>query len=42
MRVVAETQYTRLLLEVDAPQAARERCELAKRFAANPAWSAHR
>jgi len=32
-RALAETLYTRLLLEVDAPQAARERCELAKRFA---------
>src|SRR5205807_10435350 len=32
-RVLAETHYTRLLLEVDAPQAARERCEIAKRIA---------
>ncbi|HEV3018819.1 MAG TPA: HD domain-containing phosphohydrolase [Burkholderiaceae bacterium] len=32
-RVLAETHYTRLLLEVDAPQAARQRCEIAKRIA---------
>ena len=32
-RVLAETNYTRLLLEVDAPQAARQRCEIAKRVA---------
>jgi putative two-component system response regulator len=32
-RVLTETHYTRLLLEVDAPQAARERCEIAKRIA---------
>jgi putative two-component system response regulator len=32
-RVLAETHYTRLLLEVDAPEAARERCEIAKRIA---------
>lgn len=32
-RVLAETHYTRLLLEVDAPQAARERCAVAKRIA---------
>jgi putative two-component system response regulator len=32
-RVLAETHYTRLLLEVDAPEAARQRCEIAKRIA---------
>ncbi len=32
-RVLAETHYTRLLLEVDAPGAAKQRCEIAKRFA---------
>jgi len=32
-RVLAETHYTRLLLEVDAPQMARERCEIAKQIA---------
>lgn len=32
-RVLAETHYTRLLLEVDAPETARERCEIAKRIA---------
>lgn len=32
-RVAAETNYTRLLLEVDSLERARERCELAKRFA---------
>jgi len=32
-RVLAETHYARLLLEVDAPETARERCESAKRFA---------
>jgi len=33
LRVLAETNYTRLLLEVDAPEAARQRCEIAKRIA---------
>src|ERR1700751_67235 len=33
MRVMGETNYTRLLLEVDAPEAARHRCELAKQIA---------
>jgi putative two-component system response regulator len=33
MRVMGETNYTRLLLEVDAPEAARQRCELAKQIA---------
>jgi len=33
MRVLAETHYTRLLLEVDAPEAARQRCEIAKQIA---------
>jgi HD-GYP domain-containing protein (c-di-GMP phosphodiesterase class II) len=33
-RVVAESNYTRLLLEVDNLERARERCELAKRYAA--------
>jgi len=33
MRVIAETHYTRLLLEVDAPDAAKQRCEIAKRIA---------
>jgi putative two-component system response regulator len=32
-RVLAETHYTRLLLEVDAPDTARERCEIAKQIA---------
>ncbi|MBV8210429.1 MAG: HD domain-containing protein [Burkholderiaceae bacterium] len=32
-RVLAETNYTRLLLEVDAPDMARERCEIAKQIA---------
>jgi response regulator RpfG family c-di-GMP phosphodiesterase len=32
-RVLAETHYARLLLEVDAPQAAKERCEIAKGIA---------
>jgi putative two-component system response regulator len=32
-RVLGETHYTRLLLEVDAPEAARQRCEIAKRIA---------
>lgn len=32
-RVLTETHYTRLLLEVDAPEAARRRCEIAKRIA---------
>jgi putative two-component system response regulator len=32
-RVLAETYYTRLLLEVDAPETARQRCEIAKRIA---------
>jgi putative two-component system response regulator len=32
-RVLIETHYTRLLLEVDAPEAARQRCEIAKRIA---------
>jgi putative nucleotidyltransferase with HDIG domain len=32
-RVLSETHYTRLLLEVDAPGAARQRCEIAKRIA---------
>jgi putative two-component system response regulator len=32
-RVMGETNYTRLLLEVDAPEAARQRCEIAKRIA---------
>ncbi len=32
-RVLAETHYTRLLLEVDAPEAAKERCMIAKRLA---------
>jgi putative two-component system response regulator len=32
-RVLAETHYTRLLLEVDAPETARQRCEIAKRIA---------
>jgi putative two-component system response regulator len=32
-RVMGETNYTRLLLEVDAPEAARQRCELAKQIA---------
>jgi putative two-component system response regulator len=32
-RVLAETHYTRLLLEVDAPAAAKERCAIAKRIA---------
>jgi putative two-component system response regulator len=32
-RVLGETHYTRLLLEVDAPQAAKQRCEIAKRIA---------
>jgi putative two-component system response regulator len=32
-RVMAETYYTRLLLEVDAPEAAKQRCEFAKRIA---------
>jgi putative two-component system response regulator len=32
-RVLAETHYTRLLLEVDAPAAAKERCMIAKRVA---------
>jgi putative two-component system response regulator len=32
-RVLAETHYTRLLLEVDAPEAARQRCEIAKQIA---------
>ncbi len=33
IRVLAETHYTRLLLEVDAPEAARQRCEIAKQIA---------
>lgn len=33
-RVIAESNYTRLLLEVDNLERARERCELAKRYAA--------
>jgi putative two-component system response regulator len=33
-RVVAESNYTRLLLEVDNLERARERCELAKQYAA--------
>ena len=33
-RVAAESNYTRLLLEVDNLERARERCELAKRYAA--------
>jgi putative two-component system response regulator len=33
-RVMAESNYTRLLLEVDNLERARERCELAKRYAA--------
>jgi response regulator RpfG family c-di-GMP phosphodiesterase len=33
-RVVAETNYARLLLEVDNLERARERCEIAKRYAA--------
>ena len=33
-RAVAESNYTRLLLEVDNLERARERCELAKRYAA--------
>ncbi len=33
-RAVAESNYTRLLLEVDNIERARERCELAKRYAA--------
>jgi putative two-component system response regulator len=32
-RAIAECSYTRLLLEVDSLERARERCELAKRFA---------
>jgi len=32
-RVLTETHYARLLLEVDAADTARERCEIAKRFA---------
>jgi len=32
-RVLAETHYTRLLLEVDAPEAAKERSAIAKRIA---------
>jgi putative two-component system response regulator len=32
-RVLAETHYTRLLLEVDAPDEARKRCEIAKEIA---------
>ena len=32
-RVLAETHYTRLLLEVDAPEAAKKRCMIAKRIA---------
>jgi putative two-component system response regulator len=32
-RVLSETYYTRLLLEVDEPEAARVRCEIAKRIA---------
>jgi putative two-component system response regulator len=32
-RVLGETHYTRLLLEVDAPEAARQRCEIAKQIA---------
>jgi putative two-component system response regulator len=32
-RVLTETHYTRLLLEVDAPEAAKERCAIAKRIA---------
>lgn len=34
-RVVAETNYARLLLEVDNLERARERCEIAKRYAAS-------
>lgn len=33
-RVLAETTFAKLLLEVDSLQVAKERCELAKRFAA--------
>jgi putative two-component system response regulator len=33
LRVLAETHYTRLLLEVDAPQAAGQRCAIAKQIA---------
>ena len=33
VRVMGETIYTRLLLEVDAPEAARQRCEVAKQIA---------
>lgn len=33
-RVLAETTYAKLLLEVDSLQVAKQRCELAKRFAA--------
>jgi putative two-component system response regulator len=33
-RVLIETHYTRLLLEVDSVEMARERCEIAKRIAA--------
>jgi putative two-component system response regulator len=33
MRVIAEAHYTRLLLEVDAPDTAKQRCEIAKRLA---------
>jgi putative two-component system response regulator len=32
-RVLAETHYTRLLLEVDAPETAKQRCEIAKGIA---------
>ena len=32
-RVLTETHYSRLLLEVDAPEAAKQRCEIAKRIA---------
>jgi putative two-component system response regulator len=32
-RAITETYYTRLLLEVDAPDQARQRCEIAKRIA---------
>ncbi|HEX4585375.1 MAG TPA: HD domain-containing phosphohydrolase [Burkholderiaceae bacterium] len=33
MRVIAEAHYTRLLLEVDAPETARQRCEIGKQVA---------
>jgi len=32
-RVLGETHYSRLLLEIDAPEAARQRCEIAKQIA---------